>query len=64
METIEFKISPDGSEVKVEGKGFKGDQCLSNDVAKGVLKALGETTSEKKKDEYFSHSGAGQSLRR
>jgi hypothetical protein len=62
--TIEFRISPDGSEVKIEGKGFKGNECLSNAVTKGVKKALGnETLEEKKKPEYYNTVVTGQTIK-
>ena len=51
MKEALIKISPDGSEVELEGKTFQGSAC--EDFLKPIQEALGEVVSSKKKPEYF-----------
>ena len=49
--TLEFKISPDGTKVDVDAKGFTGGGC--KEFSKDILKSLGTVEEEKKKPEFF-----------
>jgi hypothetical protein len=49
-----FKIAPDGK-LTVEGNGFKGETCLEK--SEKYLKALGVTTAQEKKPEYYETAG-------
>ena len=63
MKEIEFKISPDGAQVKIEGKGFAGKECLSNALTKNVKKAIGTVVDEKKKPEFYRTERSGQTIK-
>ena len=51
MKEAIIKISPDGSEVELEGKTFQGKACI--DFLAPIQKALGEVVAEKKLPEYY-----------
>ena len=51
---IEVTISKDGSEIKTNVSGFKGKNCIT--ATEHLLKHIGQTTSMKKKPEYYQNS--------
>lgn len=58
---VTFKISPDGMKVDAEAEGFVGQEC---DVFAGdILKALGEVEDTKRKPEFFTTVGSGQTTK-
>jgi len=48
---IKVEISPDGSQIKIEGHGFTGPGC--EEFVDNFAEALGSTNDEGHKDEYY-----------
>jgi hypothetical protein len=48
--TVKIRIKP-GGKVEISVQGIKGPTCT--DITKLLQKALGETTSEKKTNDFF-----------
>ena len=61
METVEFKISPDGEKVEIDAKGFIGGKC--KDFTKATIKKLGMVTDEKKKPSFYETVDQVQGIR-
>ena len=60
METIVVEISEKG-EVKVEAQGVRGQGCAK--LTEAIERALGATTADRKKSEYFQQAGANEANR-
>jgi len=56
MKIIEVTVFPDGS-TKVETKGFVGKAC--QDATRQLEQAMGNTTGEKKKPEFYKAAASG-----
>jgi hypothetical protein len=56
---ITVRISPDGSQVKMEGDHFQGTGC--EDLMKGTMEALGSVSDSKRKPEFYTQGGTGVS---
>lgn len=48
---VEIRISPDGSKVKVEGKGFVGEGCT--EVTRKFLAEAGSIESQELKPSFY-----------
>jgi len=59
MKTIEIVIAPDGTS-RVETKGFTGSECQS--ASQYVKQALGHTTDEQLKPEFYMRADAEHSV--
>jgi len=58
---LEIVISPDGSDVTIEGHGFNGKGCLT--LGEKMQKTLaGVVKDVRKKPDYYKVSNVGQSL--
>jgi hypothetical protein len=55
MQEVVYKISPDGTRVKVEAEGFTGGEC--KDFTKGVINKLGFVVDSKDKPEMWMTCG-------
>ena len=51
MKQVQIRISPDGSKVKVEGKGFVGEGCT--EVTRKFLEQAGSIESQELKPSYY-----------
>lgn len=49
---VDIIISPDGSEVSLEGIDFQGQSCA--DIEEKLTQALGSVVSEEKKPEFYN----------
>ncbi len=59
MKTIEIIVAPDGA-LRVETKGFRGSTCQA--ASQFVLQALGRSTDEQLKPEFYVQADAQQSV--
>ena len=55
MQEVEIKVSKDGQKIEMDAIGFKGGLC--KDFMAKTIQALGKVEEEKKKPEYFAHTG-------
>ncbi len=57
MKEATIKISPDGSEIELEGKTFEGKGCV--DFFSQIQKGLGKIIEEKKLPAYYAKPKQG-----
>ena len=56
MKEVEIKVSKDGQKVEIDAVGFTGGLC--KEFMNKTIQALGTIEEEKKKPEYFAHTGS------
>lgn len=61
MKEIVYKISPDGTRVKVEASGFTGGEC--KEFSKGAIQKLGLVLESKDKPEMWATCGSCTSIK-